>query len=231
MAVQWRKIKGVSVRHGWRHTLVMGRRLVSFGVVAAAVSAFLSCAAPNPPAGRLSPSPAVQPSKTVEQGELVGNGMVLQEGHEDPQFCLGISTSSYPPLCSGPLIHGWDWAVADGETNAANVTWGRYEVTGIWDGNSFTVTKPPRSTKEDREPSGPPDPLKDPSNRGAGKDARLKQIQRELWETDRPLADTRIENGYIFLWVPHDDGTLQTAMDERFGRDMVVVRSQLRPAA
>ncbi|MFE4835996.1 hypothetical protein ACFRAU_15120 [Arthrobacter sp. NPDC056691] len=44
------------------------------------------------------------------------------------------------------------------------------------------------------------------------------------------MADTLVENGYLFRFVPYDDGSLQKAMDKRYGPGIVVVRSQLRPA-
>jgi hypothetical protein len=160
----------------------------------------------------------------------VGRGLVHQEGDEQPQFCMGIATSSYPPLCSGPPIRGWDWSIADGEEKAANVTWGDYVVHGTWDGTSFTVTRPPRNIVSN-ESWGEPDPRQDPRNHGTANKDRLQKIQREIWETERPLADTRVENGYLFRYVPYDDGSLQVAMDKRFGPGIVVVRSQLRPAS
>lgn len=211
------------------HTLAMRPRLIGSAVIATLTAVLLGWTAPAPPAGELSPNPTGQQSTTAAPGELVGRGLVRQEGDALPQFCMGIATSSYPPLCAGPPIRGWDWSIADGEENAATVTWGDYVVHGTWDGSSFTVTRPPRNIASN-ESWGEPDPRQDPRNPGTGTKARLQQIQREIWETERPPADTRVENGYLFRYVPYDDGSLQAAMDKRFGPGIVVVRSLLRPA-
>jgi hypothetical protein len=140
----------------------------------------------------------------------------------------GIATSD-PPLCTGPPLRGWDWSVADGEKTVANVTYGDFVVHGTWDGTSFIVTRPPRNIASN-ESWGEPDPRQDPRHPGTGTKARLQQIQREIWEKERPVADTQVENGYLFRYVPYDDGSLQKAMDKRYGPGIVVVRSQLRPA-
>jgi hypothetical protein len=66
------------------------------------------------------------------------------------QLCLGIVLASYPPQCGGPDIAGWDWSAAEGEQSAGGTTWGRYVVTGTFDGSTLTVTWPPRrATAED----------------------------------------------------------------------------------
>ncbi|WP_314193223.1 hypothetical protein [uncultured Arthrobacter sp.] len=147
---------------------------------------------------------------------------------------MGGVNDSYPPGCTGPTIHGWDWDSVDGEKRAANVIWGDYEVRGIWDGASFTVSKqPPQSFTPPTEPprNRPVDPLLDPRNRGTGAKSRLEQIQRALWDSGQPvLSETQIENGYLFLWVPYDDGSIQAEMDKRFGPNLVAVRNAFLPA-
>jgi hypothetical protein len=207
----------------------MRPRLVGCAVVAMFSVVLSACTSPRPPAGELPPGPTEQQSTTATAGELVGRGLVRQEGNELPQFCMGGIATSDPPLCTGPPLRGWDWSVADGEVTVANVIYGDFVVHGTWDGTSFTVTRPPRSIAS-KESWGEPDPRQDPRHPGTGSKARLQQIQREIWEKERPVADTRVENGYLFRYVPHDDGSLQKAMDKRYGPGIVVVRSQLRPA-
>jgi hypothetical protein len=147
---------------------------------------------------------------------------------------MGGVNNSYPPGCTGPTIHGWDWDAVDGEKRAANVVWGYYEARGIWDGTSFTIGEhPPQSFMPPTEPpqDRPVDPLLDPGNHGAGTESRLEQIQRELWESGQPvLTDMQIENGYLFLRVPYDDGSIQAQMDNRFGPKLVAVRNAFGPA-
>lgn len=207
----------------------MRPRFIGSTVVVTVAAVLAACTVPAPRAGELSANPTVQQS-TAAPGELVGRGLVRQEADELPQFCMGVIADSYPPLCSGPPIRGWDWSVADGEEKAGTVTWGDYVVHGTWDGNSFSVTRTPRNIASN-ESWGEPDPRQDPRKHGTANKARLQQIQREIWETERPPADTRVENGYLFRYVPYDDGSLQSAMDKRFGPGIVVVQSQLRPAS
>ena len=38
-----------------------------------------------------------------------------------------------------------------------------------------------------------------------------------------------IENGYLFVTVVYDDGTLQSVYDARYGTEVVAVQSALRP--
>lgn len=38
------------------------------------------------------------------------------------------------------------------------------------------------------------------------------------------------ENGYVFLTVIHDNGTIQKKMDRTYGPNIVAVESALRPA-
>jgi hypothetical protein len=208
----------------------MRPRHIGSTVVVTVAAVLSACTVPAPPAGELSATPTGQQSTTAAPGELAGRGLVRQEADELPRFCMGGIADSYPPLCSGPPIRGWDWSVAGGEEKTGTVTWGDYVVHGTWDGTSFSVTRPPRNIASN-ESWGEPDPRQDPRNHGTASKARLQQIQHEIWETERPPADTRVENGYLFRYGPHDDGSLQAAMDKRFGPGIVVVRSQLRPAS
>lgn len=77
-------------------------------------------------------------------GELLGVGMVLDDG-DGPEFCLGAVAESLPPQCGGPELRGWDWGTAGDMEHQGGTTWtgGSYALTGIYDGTTFTVTRPP----------------------------------------------------------------------------------------
>lgn len=63
-------------------------------------------------------------------------------------------------------------------------------------------------------------------------EAELRSIQAEV--TDRPdmlSAGTDVTTGTVELYVIHDDGTLQTALDEKYGKGVVRVDSALVPAS
>ncbi|MEQ1703332.1 MAG: hypothetical protein ABMA25_24760, partial [Ilumatobacteraceae bacterium] len=52
---------------------------------------------------------------------------------------------SLPPQGGEVPLSGWDWDQVIGEESLNGTTWGGpWEVTGTWDGTTFTVTQPPR---------------------------------------------------------------------------------------
>jgi hypothetical protein len=84
------------------------------------------------------------------------------------------------------------------------------------------------------EPSGlydvtPTDPRTEPENAGATSDADLLEIQDQLHGETSPMhpPGSWPENGYLFVQVIYDDGTVQRWMDATFGSDVVVVLGAL----
>ena len=66
--------------------------------------------------------------------------MVL-DGGDGAELCLGGVQESLPPQCSGPKLIGWDWADHDGYyEDSGGVRWGEFKVTGTFDGTDLTVT-------------------------------------------------------------------------------------------
>lgn len=173
--------------------------------------------------------PAVPPAAIAAEGEVLGQGTVLQLDGEPANFCLGAVAESYPPQCSGPEIVGWDWATVDGEETASSVTWGTYAVQGNWDGEQLTVTQPPIMLAL-YDAMRVIDPHREPGNAGETAESELLAIHDEL-----PMLDTveflssGTENGYLFVTVIYDDGQIQQYFDELYGADVVVVESALRP--
>ena len=179
--------------------------------------------------GSLSANGAAFP-KAVTTDELTALGMVLQRGDGPPELCLGAVAQSRPPLCTGPAIDGWDWALVEQEETASNVTWGDYVVYGTWDGVSFTMTRDPIPFS----PSAPipdADPRLDEQEPGTADEAELRRVQRDLLAPDVPtlMVDGPI-NGYMFIGVIYDDGSIQAFVDKKYGPGVVVVLSALRPA-
>lgn len=174
-------------------------------------------------------NPAAPPSTIAADGEVLGQGTVLQVAGNPAELCLGAVAESYPPQCSGPEIVGWDWDSVDGEETASEVTWGTYAVQGTWDGERLTVTQPPIMLAL-YDAMVTPDPRRDPANAGTSSEAELLDIQNEVHELGTvELLSSGIENGYLFVSVLHDDGQVQRYFDELYGTDVVVVESALRP--
>lgn len=96
--------------------------------------------------------------------EYVTMATVLEAGDSGPQLCHAVA-ESYPPQCSGPQIVGWDWDAVDGEESANGVTWVDAVLTGTWDGERFTVTRPVEAVS-----AWPQPPPEDPSTFAPGCD-------------------------------------------------------------
>src|SRR5690554_2526460 len=159
--------------------------------------------------GGIEINPPSPPVTIPADGEVLGQGTVLQLDGEPAEFCLGAVAESYPPQCSGPEIVGWDWATVDGEESASSVTWGTYAVQGSWDGERMTVTQPPIMLAL-YDPMMIPDPFRDPANAGDTAEADLLNIQTEVHELDSVRAlYSGVENGYLFVSVFYDDGQVQ----------------------
>lgn len=162
------------------------------------------------------------PKRASLPAEVTREGTVLED-EDGPRLCLGMVLDSYPPQCDGPSILGWDWDAVEGETSAVGTTWGDYEVQGVWDGERFTPTRPavlftPRtapvegnvSDRWDRtcEPQGPP---------------VLPALREAVAEIVSVMTD--LAGGCVVVEVEYDDGTLQAAVDERFGDGAIVIGS------
>ncbi len=199
------------------------RMLLPFAALLVATLA--ACASPVAPGG-------APPSGIAADGEVLGQGTVLQIGDAAPQFCLGAMADSYPPQCTGPEIVGWDWADVQGSEASGDVTWGSYAVQGTWDGTRFTVTAPPILLAL-YDPIRVVDPKRDPANPGTTSEQKLHTIQDELsaiplgTNSLQPLM-TWIENGYLFVTYIYDDGDIQRYLENKYGADVVLVRPALR---
>ena len=207
----------------------------SCGAIIAACAAallFAACASASPAGDAgdgVTIDPVEPPSAIAANGEVLGQGTVLQIEGEQVNLCLGAVMESYPPQCSGPEVLGWDWASVDGAESASGVTWGTYAVQGTWDGERFTVTQPPIMLAL-YDPMVVPDPKRDPANAGETAEAELLRIQTEVHELGTvDVLHSGAENGYLFVGVVYDDGQIQHYFDQLYGSDVVVVESALRP--
>jgi len=167
-------------------------------------------------------------------GEVSGQGTVLQINGQTPQLCLGAVAESYPPQCGGPEIIEWDWDAVDLEETANEVTWGTYAVFGTWDGTRFTLTQPAVPLALYDPMPFDPDPRIDPANAGDNPDETLISVQDDLTESINngsapwPILSSMPANGYLFVTVEYDDGTIQAYYDGLYGPDTVAIQSALR---
>ncbi|MDJ0335421.1 hypothetical protein QMG83_09320 [Salinibacterium sp. G-O1] len=176
----------------------------------------------------LSPSPADGGPSPAGPIDVVGQGTVIQVGDAAPEFCLGGVAESYPPQCSGPELSGWDWAAYEGSETASNVTWGTYAVFGNWDGNVLSVDSAIMLALYDTVAEV--DPLLDEANAGSSSEQQLLTIQDGIFDAAPvEVLSSWPDNGYLFVWVVYDDGSVQAWADTTYGPDVVAVRSALKP--
>lgn len=72
-----------------------------------------------------------------------GSVYVIEAPSQPPMIALGLD-ESYPPGGGDIPLAGWNWDDVPDETTVAGTTWGGpWEITGTWDGSTFTVTRPP----------------------------------------------------------------------------------------
>jgi len=204
----------------------MRRISVPLAAGIAALILLAGCATTTAP-GSDGPGSSVDLDAIPAPGEVIGQGTVLQKDGEGAQLCLGAVAESYPPQCTGETLAGWDWDAVDGEESASGVTWGAYAVTGTWDGSVFTTNSAVMLALYDPMPVV--DPLTEPANAGDTPEGELLELQRQI--TDDAPFDTLTswtENGYLFVSVIYDDGTVQNWVDAAYGVERVAVRGALR---
>ena len=210
-----------------RALTALGAALVG-GTLVLALSGCAGSASPAADSAGGDAPPTVPTADAAAPGEVIGQGTVLQADGEAAMLCLGPVMESYPPQCTGPEIKGWDWDAVDGAESASGVTWGTYAVQGTWDGTLFTGTHPPIMLAL-YDPMPVVDPFQDPANAGASTDEELTSLQEEVHDDDVvEVLSSWPENGYLFVHVIYDDGSVQAYFDERYGEDVVQVRSALR---
>ncbi|WP_353808967.1 hypothetical protein [Agromyces sp. SYSU T00194] len=202
-------------------------RVLAAAVALAIAASFTACAsAGSGPGGDSAGDDVPAP---IPAGDVVAQGTVLAEDGAAAQFCIGAVMESYPPQCGGMPLAEWTFPEGTFE-EASGVRWGTYAAVGRWDGETFTVTgdvvplalySPPAMVDE----------RLDEANAGDGDEATLTAIQDELSELGaESVLSTWQQNGYLFVQVRYDDGTVQGWMDTRWGPDLVAVQSALLDA-
>ncbi len=158
--------------------------------------------------------------------DVVGQGTVIQVGDAAPELCLGAIAESFPPQCSGIPLREWDWELYPGSETAAGTTWGAYAVFGAWERTAMTVTDAIQLALYD--PMVVEDPQLDPANAGTGSEAELLAIQEGIAEAaPEEVLMSSVQNGYLFVTVVYDDGTVQAWADKTYGEGLVAIRSAL----
>ncbi|WP_434811330.1 hypothetical protein [Microbacterium sp. bgisy189] len=206
-------------------------KLRSLLLVAAPVLVLSACATQVPPQGTSPDAPDTGAALGVTwpdppTGEVIGQGTVMDVAGT-VELCLGAVAESWPPQCSGIPLTGWSWDGLDGSESEGDVRWGSYAVQGTYDGDSFAVTQPPIMLAL-YDPMMPEDPTGGVP--GDTDEEQLVRIQDELPALlGAELLGSWPQDGRLWVQVLWDDGTWQSAADDDYGVDVVVIQSALRP--
>lgn len=147
------------------------------------------------------PSPGARSSVTrpVSAQKYRATGMVLQQAGAEPVLCLGAVMESLPPQCGGMRIDGWDWDGVSGEESAGGAVWGDFEITGRYDGETFTVIKAglPRDPPADDDPitSACPEP-------SGGWDVPDSERTSEV-DRDRAIRAAHRQADFAGAWIDY----------------------------
>jgi hypothetical protein len=211
----------------------MGHRTISAVLAASVVLVLTACAGTRAPgAGSIGGTPGAQgawvPDRASVPAAVTASGLVLEDA-DGPRLCAGAIADTLPPQCTGPAIVGWDWSDVEGAATASGTTWGEYRMHGTWDGETFTLGRPPvqeavlRATHDPNAPvpTRAPDPACDAS------EGRLPQLREAVPDIVSVLVD--LTDDCVIVEVPYDDGTLQAAVDARFGTGAYEITSTFSP--
>ncbi|GAA1896305.1 hypothetical protein [Asanoa iriomotensis] len=91
-----------------------------------------------------SPTPSPTPTPAVQatpSPRYAATRVVLEDATHGPQLCATTEKSD-PPRCDGLDIVGWSWDDVPHDT-VSGVRFGTFAVVGTFDGERFTLTKPP----------------------------------------------------------------------------------------
>lgn len=193
-------------------------------LASSALLVLAGCAGPTPPSVG---SAAEPPESPAADTLLLAQGTVIQTGDDTPQLCLGPVLESYPIQCGGPEILGWEWWADDLSQEASGVRWGSFAVTGTWDGSAFTVDGDAVPLALYDPMMQEPDPRYDPANAGSTSEAEASEIGEELIDQLPGALSAVPNNGYLFVDVIYDDGSLQAWVDAQYGPDVVAVISTM----
>ncbi|MFB9475067.1 hypothetical protein ACFFR3_36730 [Nonomuraea salmonea] len=150
-----------------------------------------------------------------------GSVTVLESPEHGPQLC-DVVAESLPPQCTGPDVVGWDWAKVEHES-AGGTRWGRYKVTGTWDGSRLTLTEAPGKAvevkaEEPRFDSPCPAPTGGwrPVDPAKATQAALEKTQQRL-QNEEAVGGVWLDQSYLESIPGYDDSKREWS--EKYAND------------
>lgn len=115
------------------------RRWIAVAAAAVLVGGGVAAVAVNLSGSGTTPATVPVPGPDTE---LVGTVSIIDDG-DGPQLAVELMASMPPQGGEIPLA-GFDWSTVEGEQSMNGITWTDWlQVTGTWDGEAFTITRPP----------------------------------------------------------------------------------------
>jgi hypothetical protein len=185
-------------------------------------------------AGSAGPPPAGSTSQGVrvdDETVLRVTAEVIHAHDEDtPRLCHAVM-ESYPPQCGGWPVLGLDWSQLppDAYEEAAGVRWGRFELTGTWDGERLTLTAPAvPAGRPGHVPEPPQDEVTTPC---PAPDGGWTAVDPE--KADGPAREAVIERahrmpGFAGVWIDGVGGSGGEVLNLRFTGDPAEREAELR---
>jgi hypothetical protein len=130
--------------------------------------------------------------------EWVTDGFVLDKEGVGPQLCMAVA-ESLPPQCQGLPVIGLDWADIPWAESAGDTTWAEARLVGTFDGEAFTLTRPPAAWEPPANPEEDPfaTPCPEPDGGWVVTDAAL--ATDAAFEAARRYAEAQPD--YAALWI------------------------------
>jgi hypothetical protein len=104
------------------------------------------------------PTAAQSPTTTTifaSASTYTAKGVTIIDSGKGPMIAFAVA-DSLPPQGGDVPLANFDWSMVDGEQTVNGTTWGdSYDVTGTWDGHTFTLTGPPTPATHTGTPETP----------------------------------------------------------------------------
>jgi len=159
-----------------------------------------SATAPPTTAAATTTEPATTTTAADGPSEWVFQGAVLDKQGVGPQLCSYL-LDSLPPQCQGVPVTGLDWADVPWAESAGDTTWAAAWLVGTFDGETFTLTRPPAEPEPaeaiDEDPFATPCP--EPAGGWVVTDPAL--ATEEAFEAALMYAEA--EADYSALWIDY----------------------------
>lgn len=150
------------------------------------------------------PTPTPSAASAGRPDLYEATGTVLESHAHGPELCLGVVLDSLPPQCGGIPLSGWDWEAVDGEERAAKTVWGDYRVTGVYHGETFTVSEVGAPAPPEEQGG---DPVDTACAEPAGGWTAVDPARASQEHASRAAQVVRKEPDFGGVWVDSEEGS------------------------